>query len=309
MKFPLGLYLIWFVAIPSITAQAPVESEKEELPYSISDTIPFELTKGNNIKFTTLLNGRDTITLFFDTGGTELVMRREAILQKLTLPDSTKAKIEDGPIAYISDGNSLQLGKRNWDSLSLYSARIGPKETDGHFGWDLFEGRVVELNYDRQLMIIHEKLSEVPEGYTKLKIMYTHTLFSVNGTIKVNGKEYKGPFLFDSGFQRALILDKDLRQEIDFPKDLPVLKEQKLKNSAGDEFINQVVMTDQVCMGTVCMDSVPVLLLNTPNPARFPIHIVGNELLKRFNTIFDFQEGNVFLKPNGLKEVPYADIQ
>jgi hypothetical protein len=60
-------------------------------------------------------------------------------------------------------------------------------------------------------------------------------------------------------------------------------------------------------LGNVCLNDVPVQLLATSNPAQFKTHILGNEVLKRFNTILDFQENKVYLKPNLLWNDPYTE--
>ena len=102
-------------------------------------------------------------------------------------------------------------------------------------------------------------------------------------------------------------MDRELRIEHDFPVDLPVLKESSLRNSEGTEFINKVVSVDNICFQQQCATNLPVQLLSTPNPARFKTHILGNELLKRFNTYLDFQNHLVYLKANSLINDIYQD--
>ncbi|OYU93240.1 MAG: clan AA aspartic protease, partial [Bacteroidetes bacterium B1(2017)] len=36
-----------------------------------------------------------------------------------------------------------------------------------------------------------------------------------------------------------------------------------------------------------------------------PMKVFGNDLLKRFNVIFDFQKNEIYLKPNGLRKMNY----
>jgi hypothetical protein len=37
-----------------------------------------------------------------------------------------------------------------------------------------------------------------------------------------------------------------------------------------------------------------------------PMKVFGNDLLKRFNVIFDFQKNEIYLKPNGLWKMNYT---
>jgi len=156
-------------------------------------------------------------------------------------------------------------------------------------------------------MIIHSSFSESLEEYVKLEIEYINTLFCIKGNIQVGEDNFPNRYLFDTGFQRAIVMDKDLRQKSNFPDKLPVIKESVLRNSAGTKFVNRVVEVDKICFDSACANQVPVQLLSTPNPARFETHILGNELLKRFNTIFDFKNGFVYMKQNSLMKLPYKD--
>jgi len=272
------------------------------------DTLSFELTKGNNIVFKTILNDVDTLDLFLDTGGTELVLKHTTIKEKTSLLKDGKNK-DYKEVNYdpLEDEHTISLGSLSQDSLTIYPTTLLPKEADGHFGWNLFENKIVELDYEKSLMIIHSSFDNISEGYAKLEIEYINTLFCVQGKLNVNDLSFTNRYLFDTGFQRTIVLDKELVAEDKFPQDLPVLKESKLRNSEGTEFINKVVDVDQVCFENICAEKVPVQLLSTPNPARFKTHILGNELLKRYHTIMDFQNGFVYLKPNELMDLPYSD--
>lgn len=268
-------------------------NEKTIDPLRSPDTLYFTITEANNLLFQVVLNETDTLDMFFDTGGTDLVIKQNVIKEKNYTP--------------LKSIYSFSLGNLNWDTLAIFPANVGPDEAVGHFGWNLFEGKIVELDYDKKLMIVHSSLYRNLEEYTKLEIEYINTLFCINSSIQVGGNEFPNRYLFDLGFQRAIVLDKDLRQKSKFPDNLPVIKETKLRNSAGTEFINRVVEVDKICFGTNCAIKVPVQLLSTPNPARFETHILGGELLKRFNTILDFENGFIYMKPNSLMSLPYKD--
>lgn len=275
--------------------------------YDSAIQIPFEITNGNNIKFQTVLNGTDTLDLFFDTGATDLVLKRSAIENRTNLPQKRHSNAID--LQPVKGQQQLSIGGLTWENVTIFPVSIGPDETDGHFGWNLFKNKIVGLDYDQKIMTIYsEDISNLAlEEYEKLKLSFVETLFCIEAETKVKGQNFKNRFLFDTGFQREVIFDKDIRAKDQFPTDLPVLKESRLKNSLGQEFINQVVKVEEICMGKLCANEVPVQLLSTPNPARFETHIFGNEFLKRFNTIFDFKNGYVYLKPNSLLPLAYVD--
>ena len=278
-----------------------------EAPTSKIDTIPFEITAANNIKFKVVINEVDHLDFYFDTGGTGVVMRKDAIKNQTTLLQHEADDYELETYEPLKNLCTMKLGSTVYDSLTIWPVPVGPEDMAGHFGWDLFENKVVELDYDKNVMIVHSAPIPIPKGYSKMDIENTHTLFCIQGSAIVDGKTFTNRYLFDTGFQRAVVLDKDLRKEGNFPTDLKVIKESKLKNSEGTLFVNQVIIANQFCFNGACANNVPAQLFNAPNPARFKTHILGGELLKRFNTIMDFQNNKIYLKPNSLMSLPYAD--
>lgn len=285
---------------------APIRQYKALRP-ATRDTIPFELTAANNIKVKVVLNQVDTLDMHFDTGASGIVITHESIANRTHLLANEKAGFKTATYATLSTKSTLQIGNLTWENREIYPVDVSPKGTDGHFGWNLFNGRVVEIDYDQGILIVHSSLDEIPKTYTKLPLEYTHTIFCITGKLVARGKKYKGRFLFDTGYQRAVLLDSELAKEQQFPKDLPVIKSTTLRNSAGQSFEVKIVNSDRLILGKYSGPNVPTQLLNTANPARFKTHILGNEFLKRFNIILDFQNNFVYLTPNKLMEVDYID--
>ena len=274
------------------------------------DTIPFVLTEYNNIKIKVCLNRRDTLYLKFDSGATGLLLTHEAIAQKTSLL-AGQAGVREGKArpdySNMNPYNTLSMGALSWDSLEVYPVVLSGQGTDGRFGWDLFDGRVVEIDYDQSVFIVHSSLSKAPKGYSKLPIEYTQGLFCIPGALSFKGKKYPNRFLFDNGYQRTILLDTTLLARQNVPEDLPVLKKTILQNGQGKEFPVITVNSESLELGRSALRNVPAQKLATVNPARFPIHILGNEVLKRYNTVLDFQRNVVYLKPNSLTHLPYAD--
>lgn len=268
------------------------------------DTIPFVLTEYNNLKIKAVLNGVDTLDLKFDSGATGLLITREAIKQKTSL---LKQQPADGSRPKLPPYNTLQLGNLTWDSLSVYPVELSGQGTDGRFGWDLFDGRVVEIDYDRSLFIVHSRMPKMPKGFTKMPMEYSHHLFCIRGELINHGKVYKNRFLFDNGYQRTIMLDSTLNARQQFPNDLKVIKTTIMKNGQGKEFPVVTVNNEILKIGKTKLPDIPAQKLNSVNPTGFPIHILGNEVLKRFNTILDFYDNYVYIKPNHLVGAPYAE--
>lgn len=274
----------------------PIKDYSKQNPET-HDTIPFKLTEFNNIKIKTVLNNKDTLNLFFDSGTTGLLLTNDAIKNKTHLKNT-----ED-------KNNTLRIGNLAWNNLEIFPVELSGQETDGRFGWDLFNGKVLEIDYDKSLFIVHTKRPKISKAYSKFDIEYTYTIFCIQGELQIKNKKYKNRFLFDTGYQRTIMLDTILMNEQNYPKDLQVIKKVIMKTGQGKEVPVITVNNERLNLGKQSLFNIPVQLMTIANPARFKVHILGNEVLKRFNVFFDFLNNYVYLKENGLIGLRYKDAE
>ena len=265
-----------------------------------SDTIPLTINEHNTIFIKAIFNDKDTLNLNFDTGTTELILTNNTIENKLIIK----------PELYTTLYN-LKIGKTTYQT-KLYDAALTGHGTDGRFGWDLFKGKIVELNYDEGLMIIHSVLPRNilnDKKYTQLKIEFWKDLFFVRSSINQSGVTNTDLFLFDTGYQRTAMLDNDLLLLDKFPiEKMDTIKKVIMKGAKGNEIPIITANLTSLKIGKYKLRNVPIQLLTINKPLKDKnTHILGNEVLKRFNIILDFQSNIVFLKPNRLFDERYID--
>ncbi len=277
----------------------------QDLSPLTKDTIPFRLTQYSNIIIEALLNEQDTLYLNFDTGASGIRLKEDVIVEKTHL--LADQDTETPNFRAMSRQNTLKMGNLTWDSMPVATTRFSAHESDGRFGWDLFDGRVVEIDYEKSILIVHSRLPKLEKAYKDFDIIFDHTLFHVKGDLVLNGKKYKSRFLVDSGYQKAILLDSVLMQQYNFPTDLPIIKTNELRDGIGNVFITKIVETDALSFGKLTLENIPTQLLNRANPAGYPTHFLGAEVLKRFNTVLDFQDNKMYLKPNQLEKDEYSD--
>jgi hypothetical protein len=280
--------------------KAPEVKNFRKMVPVVHDTIPFIINKQNTIYVKALLNNTDTLNLNFDTGTTELVLTNKTLATKI------KSDIKRYNTPY-----ELKIGSRVYNT-KVYDAELTGHDTDGRFGWDLFDGFIVELNYDKQIMVVHSK---IPNGiknsrqYTKLDIKYFSQIFFVEGTISQSGIKNKDWFLFDTGYQRTAMLDSDLLKQNKFPAhEMKEITKVMMHGATGNEVPVITSNLERLTLGKFTLENVPAQLLTTNKPLRTSnVHILGNEVLKRFNFFIDFQDNVVYLKPNNLFYSSYIE--
>lgn len=268
----------------------------------VNDTIPFIINNQNTIYVKAVFNKKDTLNLNFDTGTSELILTNDVLKNRL-----------NSEIKLYSTFYNLKIGKTDYQT-KVYDAQLSGHDTDGRFGWDFFKDKVVELNYDKNIIVVH---SEIPKyvlkdnAYTKLDIKFFDNVFSVESIISQSGIEIKDRFLFDTGYQRTAMLDNDLLNAEKFPiEKMKEIKRVIMKGAQGNEIPVVTSNLEKLKIGDYELKNVPIQKLTSYKPLKgVNIHILGNEVLKRFNTIFDFQNNIVYLKKNKLYNVEYIDMK
>lgn len=256
------------------------------------DKIPFELTPFNNIKVKVILNKKDTVFLTFDSGATDFYLTKEAIKKYLN-PKGLKLTMDD-----IRD-NTFTIGHLEWTHQQIYPIETTGQGTEGLFGWNIFEGKILEIDYDKKQMLVHNKVPKIDRHYEKfgMEIMKEH--FLINLEIIQDKQKYKSKFLFDTGFQKALMLDNDLLTKMNFPTDqLEILKTTILHNSNNDEIPLKTVKVQKILFGKYALENTPAEVNTYNKPAGYETNFVGSDVLKRFHIILDFQKKAVYMKPN-----------
>jgi hypothetical protein len=170
---------------------------------------------------------------------------------------------------------------------------------DGRFGWDLFEGRTVEINYDKNLLIIRPDLPRL-KGYRRLKISFIRSLICVKGGFDIAGQQQTGDFMFDTGSDQAVIVDSVWAKEHGFGVGLAVIKTKILRDANGGKYETRTVMGPAFQLGDERLADIPTMILGSKNPVGFELNFVGNDLLKRFNMVLDFRKDAVYIRPNQL---------
>lgn len=148
------------------------------------------------------------------------------------------------------------------------------------------------------------------KAFSKLNMeFYKKYFFLISGELKQGNISEKNLFLFDTGYQRTAMLDNDLLREKNFPvQKMKTIKKAIMKGSQGNEIPVITSNLKLLTIGKFTLKNVPVQQTTTNKPIKGKnIHILGNEVLKRFNVFLDFQNNVVYLKPNRLFKEEYID--
>ena len=286
-------------------ASAVPPEDKAFRKVTISDTIPFTLTSYNAIAFKAVINGTDSVDLHFDTGSWDFRLTKDAIVKKTKLLSGQTGSTPN--FSKLNKVSKLQIGKLVITNPDFAATDVTAHDMDGRFGWNLFEGKQVELDYAKSRMIVHSgKLIKAPKGYVRSNLDFRNSFMIVKGAMKKGDQLLPGNFLMDTGSGQAIILDSAWSASADFAKGLQLIRSIILHNPRGDKFETKVVLAPAFEMSGYTLSNIPTLILGTRNPAGFSVNNLGNDLLKRFNVIMDFKNDCIYWKPNHLFNMEFG---
>lgn len=263
-----------------------------------SDTIPFTLSEQNNVLVAAILNERDTLWLMFHSAyrGVSIIKGVLDRAKSLHLDGSSEAHAWGGSAEEgFSKGNVIRIGRQRWEDLEVAIDEQSGKGSDGKFGYDLFADKVVELNYDRKVMVIHNRLPRGMSGYARWPINYESGSFFVDGMVGIAGHAYPERFMFHTGYGGQFILGTGFMERYDLYDKLDTVSVEELKDSFGNPIRNVTTEVESLRIGKERASHVRGSVMDPK--ARFPSSVLGSGSLKNFNMLIDLRNDMIHVKP------------
>lgn len=281
-----------------IAKEAPTPvSMKLSKPYPQS--IPFTLI-GSRIYFQGHLKGEKEVTIQFDLGAGASCVNKMAS-EKLQLSFDGKAMVDNTQgvnEARVSNGNELMIGDFTWSGVPLIEVGNMKPHEDLIVGNGFFRNKIIEIDYDKKLLIVHDQLPAYARDFKKQEVFYEQDRPRMKAEIIQNSKKYTLWFLFDTGREGTMLIGEDFTSQ---DKNWENLKELQILNG------KKIIRLDAKIAGVDFKD----IVTNAADPShpQGRPSLFGNQVLNHFNVILDNQQGAIYLKPNSRKDEPYSDYK
>jgi predicted aspartyl protease len=273
------------------------------------DTIPFT-RQNERIHVTARINDSEPLELMFDTGADIVALRPSALSKgaKIALDGSgLNYGFGGATMRQTSRDNRLQVAGLTWDHEPiLYFDQQGNESSDGILGYNVFDGKVVEIDYDHSVMIIHDSVPAKADRYAKFPMRFDGALPTVETTINTGRKKYQGWFIIDTGATASLQLKQDFAKAHSLYGAMETIGSSTSRGVGSGKVRNEVVLLPELAFGAFILHNVPTHL-EVPS-AEVSVSsgcLLGMDVLKRFNTILDYQRNEVYLKPNTFMSAPF----
>ncbi|TDE11256.1 hypothetical protein E0F88_25410 [Dyadobacter psychrotolerans] len=250
----------------------------------------------------------DTVNLMFHTAASSLTLTEDAVKKMSSLvfdrTDSVKSWGGNENTSRFSKKNTLQIGNRQWEHVSIWENMNSGPQTGGKFGIDLFEGKSIEIDFDKKVIVLHPKLPGKARRFEKLKLIYENEMMFVEAGCEVGGKLLVNRFLIHSGYSGSVLLDDQFTAVNKIDGQLKIVDQKALKDSFGNILMTKKAVLPSFKLGSKHMTNIPVGFF-TGALGRQKMSIIGGDLLKRFNMIIDTERANIYLQESKLKNSEY----
>jgi predicted aspartyl protease len=274
-------------------------------------SIPFELKKNGHIIFEIQLNDHpDKLEFLLDTGASgELLAKHTA--EKLGISTSQGQKIEATGVSGstsldVIHNQRLNLGKGI--SLRLRNLVIADNPTDGLLGATIFRKYVCLINYDNQQLELYESIDDLDKtGFTEIPFTFDQQIpipqLTMDFTLS-NGESFSERVFYDIGAGITFMFNTPFATKQNVLKKSKAIKTLEVEGGLTQTKVtHEKVMLSKLALGGHTLDSVVVRVTNSKKGLlSFENYagVIGSQIAKRFNTIIDYKNKVLYIKPNQL---------
>jgi hypothetical protein len=305
-----GSFLLSLVCLTSIYAQ------KNSANAKLITQVPFSTFTGGVVVVKAQVMGYpDTLNFIMDTGSGGISLDSTTCIRLNIVPTLTDRLIMGiggvRQLRYVNN-QTLLIGNIRVDSLnfhvsdydilsSVYGDRI-----DGIIGYSFFSRFIVKIDYDSSLMYVYSKGNiKYPKGGHMLKPALIN--LPVQDATLRDSRQLDARFYFDTGAGLCLLLNAD------FIRDSSILNTEKklLPTQAqgmGGKANMEITTMKELKLGPYRFKNIPVYIFDDEfNVTSYPYlaGLIGNDVLRRFNLILNYDKKILYLTPNSHFRDPF----
>jgi hypothetical protein len=277
-------------------------------PMKGPDTIPISIRHGK-LHLEGRVNDSRMLDFIFDTGAEICALYPSAMPKgaKLRFDGITNNSGTGGTtLRQTSSDNRLEIAGLRWDHEPVMYVEKQADCADGIVGYPVFEGKVVEIDFDRMVMIVHDTVPVYAAGFAKTPMPFFGALPAVE-SILVNGeKRTGGLFVLDTAGNGAMLVNQAFAATHGLRGTMTQLRTSTSRGVGSAGIRNHLLLLPQLTIAGFALHNVPINV-EVPSDGNDapPGGVLCMEVLRRFNTILDFQRNEAYFKPNASFDAPF----
>jgi len=266
------------------------------------ETLPISL-RGGMVHLEGTVNGSRTLDLIFDTGADTGLLYPSAVSKGALLHfDGTAQNLATGGTTTrrTSSDNRLQIAGLAWDHEPFLYAESQLQRADGIVGYTVFEDKVLEFDYDRMVMVVHDALPAHAAGFAKIPMPFAGALTAVRIELKGDGGVAEGPFILDTAGTGAMHINRAFAKAHGLRELFPQVGTSTSRGLGRAVLANDVLRVPELTLAGFTLRNVPV---HVERPSEGdeppPGGVVCMDVLQRFDALLDYPGRVAYFRPNG----------
>lgn len=258
--------------------------------------------EGGKLHLKGRINNSETLDLIFDTGADACLIYPSAKSKNADL-QVTSSVMSSGTggtdVRKVSDGNQLSIADATWQHESFIFVERQADDADGLVGFNVFSNKILELDYDRMLMIVYDALPEHARRFSVTPLKSSGTLPAVDVTMTSAGLSCNGPFILDTAGTSCMLVNQAFSGNHDLYGKLKKVGTGKARGIGSKTIILNQLMLPSLSIAGHSLTNVPIHVEVPSNGIQAPPGgVICMDVLSRFNTILDFKAKQAYFRPN-----------
>jgi hypothetical protein len=285
-------------------------------PSRLITTLPFTLFTGGVVLVKAKLDDfPDTLNFIMDTGSGGISLDSTTALHlKLPTVPSDKTILGIAGIRQVRFiyNQTLRLPGLAVDSLNFHVndydilTSVYGEQVDGIIGYNFFSRYIVKVDFDSSRVYVYSRGTfKYPKGGYMLRPVFAG--LPIQTARIMNGRDVLGRFYFDTGAGLCVLLSSD------FVSDSSLLEpKQKIFSTQaeglGGKASMRLTAVREVKLGPYRFRKVPAYIFDDDyNVTSYPNlgGLLGNDILRRFNVILNYEHREIYLVPNSHFRDPF----
>lgn len=257
-----------------------------------NDSIPFTL-RDNRIYFEGAINSSETLSIQFDLGaGMSNINAKSSYKVKMDFDSSVFLINSQGRNkARLSSVNTITIGKLSFLQEAFIETKNMAKWEDAIVGNSLFLDKYLEIDYNNQLLIIHDSMPPLDSSWIKLDMLLDGGVRPmISAVLELDGAKYTDWYIFDTGNSGNGIISNELTARYGIYD-----KFNKIIGFAG----RKIASIPKITIAGYSFEN-GTIVLEKPGANLLEKSVLGNKMLSRLNVVIDNRQGYLYLKPNKL---------
>jgi hypothetical protein len=277
-------------------------------------TIPIDISKGK-LHIKGRINDSQELDLIFDTGADVNVIYPSALKKGVSLTfDGTMNNGGTGgkTLGKTSSTNRLTIGDLVWDRERLLLIEKQADPADGVVGYSVFNDKLVEFDYDRMVIVIHDALPAHASTFSKMAMPFRGTLTTVDVELSDGTRRATAPLLIDTGGSGSLVINPSFTRQQQLPWSMKEIGRGTLSGVGAEVLETRLLLLPELSLAGTKLANVPLVMAlpGISNVAESTsAGLLCMDVLSRFNTILDYQRNMAYFKPNARHAIPILDIE